>query len=66
MAKALKIQGMTKRSIICCVLLLAGISCNRPESAREQIPVQQEQDLKDKTEVVQDTVRTMPIDSISR
>jgi hypothetical protein len=48
-----------------CLLGFVNTSCNRFEASHEQIPAGEQQDIKDKTNVEQDTVR-LPLDSMIR
>jgi|GEM_PF-2911543 hypothetical protein len=44
--------------------VLSGASCNRFEANHEQVPVNDQQDPKDKTNVAQDTALSLPPDTL--
>lgn len=66
-AQALKIRGMKTLLFVVQVSLLGLFtsSCNRFEASHEQVPASDQPDLKDKTNVAQDTALTTPPDTRS-
>ncbi len=48
------------------LLGLFSTSCNRFEAKHEQVPAGDQPDLKDKTNVAQDTAHAMPPDTLPR